>query len=67
MTTREKLIAAGVRNLREFGYPDCDEKNILADQIYSVFFDRMLADHRGNYAAVSGLRAEIEANTPAKS
>ena len=31
---RDKLIKAGVSNLREFGYPNCDEVNILTDEIY---------------------------------
>lgn len=33
-TVREYLIAAGVKNLREFGYPSCDASNILTDEIY---------------------------------
>jgi hypothetical protein len=43
-TIRELLIKAGVRNLREFGYPACDEKNILTDLIYKRFFSQMLED-----------------------
>ena len=47
MTTIEKkLIQAGVRNLREFGYPDCNENNILTDKIYSAFFRSMLEDNK---------------------
>lgn len=41
---REKLIAAGVRNLKEFGYPAVNEKNILTDMIYSEFFRQMLEE-----------------------
>jgi hypothetical protein len=49
MTTIEKkLIQAGVKNLREFGYPDCNETNILKDEIYSAFFKRMLEDNKGH-------------------
>lgn len=62
MNTRQKLIAAGIRNLKEFGYPGVNETNILTDQIYSAFFDRMLEEHPGNKAEVSALRAEIEKN-----
>ena len=44
---RAKLIAAGVKNLREFGYPDVNDKNILTDIIYSAFFKQMLKDNIG--------------------
>lgn len=44
---RSKLISAGVKNLREFGYPKCDEKNILTDLIYKGFFVSMLRDNLG--------------------
>lgn len=46
-TIEKKLIEAGIRNLREFGYPDCNATNILADQIYSAFFRSMLEDNKG--------------------
>ena len=39
---KSKLIAAGVKNLREFGYPQCNENNILTDEVYSEFFREML-------------------------
>ena len=44
MDIREGLIKAGVKNLKEFGYPSVDEKNILTDEIYSRFFQGMLED-----------------------
>lgn len=50
MNIRAKLIAAGVRNLREYGYPKCDESNILTDKIYSAFFRSMLEDNKGKGA-----------------
>ena len=42
-----KLIEAGVENLREFGYPNCDKNNILTDKIYRAFFLSMLEDNKG--------------------
>lgn len=48
----KELIAAGVRNLKEFGYPKVDEKNILTDPIYSAFFRSMLRDNKGHSAEV---------------
>jgi len=59
MTTRQKLIAAGVRNLKDFGYPSARPENILTDRIYSRFFDSMLADHEGDTVIVAKLREEI--------
>lgn len=42
-----KLIEAGVKNLRQFGYPNCDKSNILTDEIYRAFFLSMLEDNKG--------------------
>jgi hypothetical protein len=42
-----KLIDAGVRNLKEFGYPDCNPQNILTDYIYSKMFLSMLEENLG--------------------
>ena len=44
---KDKLIAAGVKNLHEFGYPGCTAANILTDGIYKAFFARMLEDNKG--------------------
>ena len=48
---KDKLIAAGVRNLREYGYPKCDQENILTDPIYRAFFSSMLRDNKGKAGA----------------
>lgn len=44
---RNSLIKAGVKNLKEYGYPEVDEKNILTDDIYKSFFASMLNDNAG--------------------
>jgi len=44
---KEHLIKAGVKNLKEFGYPDVDDKNILTDEVYKEFFKSMLHDNLG--------------------
>ncbi len=44
---QQKIIQAGVKNLKEYGYPGCDSKNILTDQIYKAFFSSMLEDNLG--------------------
>lgn len=65
-TIEERLLQAGVKNLREFGYPDCDETNILSDQIYSAFFKSMLKDNKGRGVdrEIASLLSQIEANQP---
>ena len=47
MNIREKLIANGVKNLKEFGYPDCNETNILTVSIFKAFFEDMLQENLG--------------------
>lgn len=67
MTIREKLIANGVKNLKEFGYSDVTATNIITDQVYSAFFKSMLKDNKGHGHGVDDILdsiiAEIE-NTP---
>lgn len=58
---REKLIQAGIRNLKEFGYPSVNKDNILTDMIYSRMFDRMLEGHEGpGKKEAEELRKEIK-------
>lgn len=49
---RQQLLKAGVKNLREFGYPDCDTTSILTDPIYKAFFASMLKDNKGHGAHI---------------
>ena len=62
---KDKLIDAGVKNLKEFGYPDANKSNICADEVYSQFFVSMLEDNKGNSdkidAAINELIAECSA------
>ena len=44
---KDKLIAAGVKNMREFGYRECSADNILTDAVYRAFFASMLKDNKG--------------------
>ncbi len=44
---RQMLIEAGVKNLKEFGYPNVTADNILTDMVFSQFFKEMLADNKG--------------------
>ena len=60
---RDKIIAAGVANLKEFGYPRVTAENILTDRIYSAFFRSILEGNLGDPAhdqsILEGLIAEI--------
>jgi len=71
---RQQLIAAGVKNLVEYGFPGVMAENILTHQVYQPFFDSMLeetardARRHGRYIierAVTALRQEI-AHVPEK-
>lgn len=68
MDTRKSLIDSGVRNLREYGYPQADASNILTDGIYREFFRSMLEHNKGRSAevdgAIDGLLAEIAEPQP---
>lgn len=56
---RKRLIAAGVKNLREFGYPSCNETNILTDQIFSAFFASMLKGNKGQSGELDAVIDEL--------
>ena len=49
---RTKLIAAGVKTLKSFGYPAVNSENILTDDVYKAFFASMLEDSKGNGKAI---------------
>lgn len=48
MDGKQKIIAVGVANLKEFGYPNVDSENILTDKIYSAFFRSLLEGNLGD-------------------
>jgi len=45
---REHLLKAGVKNLKEFGYPEVTTETILTDEVYKEFFKSMLEENLGN-------------------
>lgn len=68
MNIEQKLIAAGVKNLHTYGYPDCNADNIITDPIYSAFFCEMLTDNKGRAVqavdeAIGLIEARIKAST----
>ncbi len=66
MSVRDKLLAAGVRNLGEFGYEHVTSENIITDIIYAGFFKSMLNDNLGQGfdAEIKGLLSEIDKADP---
>lgn len=48
---KNHLLKAGVKNLKEYGYPDADVQNILTDAIFVEFFKSMLLDNKGKSSA----------------
>ena len=56
---REKLIAAGVKNLKEWGYPEVTAETILTDIIYSGFFKSMLEDNIGHSLEIDKVINEL--------
>jgi len=41
---QKQIVENGVQNLKEFGYPNVDKKNIFTDSIYNPFFVHMLKE-----------------------
>ena len=56
---KNHLIKAGVKNLREYGYPEVNEQNILTDEVYKAFFESMLEDNKGARADVDKVIDEL--------
>lgn len=56
---KEKLIAAGVKNLKEFGYPHVTPENILTDEVYKEFFRSMLEDNKGQAGIIDRAKEEL--------
>lgn len=44
---RDILIAQAVKNMKEFGYLEVNDKNIFTDVVYKMFFVSMLKDNLG--------------------
>ncbi|MEQ8471528.1 MAG: hypothetical protein RIC35_10095 [Marinoscillum sp.] len=44
MIAFDELIKLGVRKLRKFGYTHVNKQNILTDEVYRIFFERILKE-----------------------
>jgi len=58
-TIKLKLIASGVKNLHEFGYPEVTLENIMTDEVYSAFFKSMLKDNLGQNNSIDDAVNEL--------
>lgn len=56
---RDRIISAGVANLKAFGYPKVDKDNILTDRIYGAFFLSMLEENLKSAGEYNNLSEEI--------
>lgn len=50
---RSQIVKLCADRLREFGYPDCNERNVLTDYIYSAFAVKILEETIGDAGAGS--------------
>lgn len=61
---KQHLIKAGVKNLKEFGYPYVNEENILTDEVYYAFFKEMLEENKGHSEQVDKAIDELLTKQP---
>ena len=64
---KNHLLKAGVKNLKEFGYPNVNTENILTDEVYSKMFESMLHDNKGHSANVDEVIGELLKEIKSKS
>lgn len=57
---RKSLLKAGVKNLKEYGYPSVNDTNILVDKIYKGFFLSMLNENLGQVPGQAGKMIDAE-------
>jgi hypothetical protein len=55
---KDKLVAGGVKNLKEFGYPSVNASTIITDYVYSRFFISMLNENREEAIFLAGFRGK---------
>jgi hypothetical protein len=58
---RDRLVSAGVKQLRDFGYPKCNASNITKDKIYRLFFLKMLEGTRDDEKATKAMKGAASA------
>lgn len=56
---KERIISRAVANLHEFGYPYATTDNIITDEVYRLFFKRMLEDTPRTSTVVDAIVDEL--------
>lgn len=56
---RKRIMDAGVKNLKEFGYQDVTRENLMSDYVYRKFFRSMLEDNIGKVRAADPVIREL--------
>lgn len=46
--TKETLLIQGVAKLKKFGFVNVNKTNILSDEVYSLYFSKMLQEILGH-------------------
>lgn len=49
---RSKLIEQGVKRLKLFGFTNVTVENIMEDEVYRLYFERILNSNLGNQPAI---------------
>jgi len=44
---KDHILKAGVKNLKDFGYPEVTTETLLKDEVYKEFFKSMLKENIG--------------------
>jgi hypothetical protein len=56
---KTKLVKEGVKKLRVLGFRYVNEENILSDEVYKIYFGRILESLPGNEAEETDIVKEI--------
>lgn len=56
---KHKLIKHGVKKLKVFGFSNVTEENIMIDEVYRLYFERILRSNLGNHATLDEKITEL--------
>lgn len=49
---KAKLVDHGIRKLKLFGFKNVDEENIMMDEVYKLYFEKILRSNMGRSAKI---------------
>lgn len=68
MTENIDIVSLGIKKLKKFGYSHVNRNNILYDDVYKIYFERILRERLRENAEeqekIIGLLKRIKLNTP---